>query len=75
MGMELKKMPKRPSKPPPLPPGRTPQQPPAMSGTDLIKMLTGRGAGPLSLLAPTPMVVPKRGNKRGADERTDKTDL
>jgi len=54
-------MPKRPSKPPPLPSPRTAQQPNAMSGAELARMLTGRGAGPLSLLAPTPMVVRPRG--------------
>ena len=74
MEMELKKMPKR--KPPPLPPGRTNQQPPAMSGRDLIRnalgtMLGGGLGGRFPMAAganqprgPKPMVVP-RNNKRG----------
>ena len=51
-------------KPPPLPNPRTAQQPgQTFSGTELVKMLTGRGVGPVSLLAPTPMAVPPRGKK------------
>jgi hypothetical protein len=70
MEMELKKMPKR--KPPPLPNPRTPQQPNAMSGQDLIRqalgtMLGGVGRFPMAggnqPLRPTPMVM-KRNNKR-----------
>jgi hypothetical protein len=47
----------------PLPNPRTAQQPPALSGADLAKMLTGRSL----LLNALPPVVrpPQRNNKRG----------